>query len=62
MMIAFFHGVARILDLFGVYDPPLELGSLEDDSRALYNDQLIVMRDFYGPNWTPEVADELDRS
>ena len=54
---AFLDGMARVFDLCGVYDPPLRLSSLEDDIRALYQDQLAVAQDF-----TPEETDELDRS
>ena len=61
-MKAFLEGIARCLDIFGVFNPPVELGTLDDDWRALQADHLAVMRDLYGPDWTPEVADELDRS
>lgn len=61
-MNAFLRGIARIFDLFGVYDPPLNLGSLEDDQRTLFNDQLIVLRDAYNAIYQPEKHNELDRS
>jgi len=42
---AFLSGAARVLDLFGVYDPEPQSGGLEDDARALASDWRVVLKD-----------------
>lgn len=54
---AFLDGVASCFDLFGTMAEPLELGTLDDDIRALYQDHLAVAKDY-----SPEEPDELVRS
>lgn len=54
---AFLDGIARCFDLFGTMSEPVELGTLEDDWRALEQDWRAVARDM-----NPEATNELDRS
>lgn len=53
---AFLDGMARCFDLFGTMCEPIELGSVEDDWRAMEQDWLAIARDI-----DPEGHDELDR-
>lgn len=53
---AFLDGVARCFDLFGTMVEPVELGTLEDDMRALQQDWHAVLGDM-----NQEGSDELVR-